>query len=80
MVNKFHQYQQKEQRTVYVKPLNIKKTKTYHVGKNSREYRWDNQKWTIKRNWQQDEEKQNKNKNTTQYVLDTIMRKQAKIT
>ena len=28
----------------------------------------------------QDEEKQNKNKNTTQYVLDTTMRKQTQIT
>jgi hypothetical protein len=27
----------------------------------------------------QDEEKQNKNKNTTQYVLDTTMRKQTEI-
>ena len=33
---------------------------------NVREYRRGNQKWTIQRNWQQDEEKQNKN--TTQYV------------
>ena len=31
----------------------------------------------IKRNWQQDEEKQNKN--TTQYVLDTTTRKQLQI-
>ena len=36
------------------------------------------QKWTIQRNWQQDEE--NQNKNTTQYVLDTIIRKQTQIT
>jgi hypothetical protein len=28
----------------------------------------------------QDEEKQNKNKNTTPYVLDTTMRKQTQIT
>ena len=41
---------------------------------NVREYRRGNQKWTILKNWQQDEEKQNKN--TTQYVLDTTMRKQ----
>jgi hypothetical protein len=32
-----------------------------------------NQEWAIQRNWQQDEEKQSKN--TTQYVLDTTMRK-----
>jgi hypothetical protein len=41
---------------------------------NFREYRRNNQKWTILRNWQQDEEKQNKK--TTQYVLDTIICKQ----
>jgi len=45
---------------------------------NVREYRRGNQKWTIQKNWQhnygtQDEEKQNKN--TTQYVLDTTIRK-----
>jgi hypothetical protein len=53
---------------------------------NAREYRSHsrgNQKWTIKRNWQhrhktQDEDKQSKN--TTQYVLDTTMRKQTQIT
>ena len=43
---------------------------------NAREYRKGNQKWTIQRNWQH-EEKQNKN--TTQYVLDTTMRKQTQI-
>jgi hypothetical protein len=37
-----------------------------------------NKKWTIQRNWQQDEEKQNKN--TTQYVFDTTIRKQTQIT
>jgi len=36
------------------------------------------EKRTIQRNWQQDEEKQSKN--TTQYVLDTSMRKQTQIT
>ena len=44
---------------------------------NVREYRRGNKKRTIQRNWQtgtQDEEKQNKN--TTQYVLDTTIRKQ----
>jgi hypothetical protein len=45
---------------------------------NVREYRRSNQKWTIQRNCQQNEEKQNKNK--TQYVLDTTLRKQAHIT
>jgi hypothetical protein len=44
---------------------------------NVRKYRRGNQKWTIQRNWQQDEEKQNKN--TAQYVLDTTMRKQTQI-
>ena len=39
------------------------------LGINDREYRRDNQKWTIQRNWEQDEKKQQKN--TTQYVLDT---------
>jgi len=48
---------------------------------NVREYRRDNQKWTIQRNWQhwlhktQDEKKQSK----TQYVLDTTIRKQTQI-
>jgi len=43
-------------------------------------YQSDNQKWIIQRNWQHrvhktlDEDKQNKN--TTQYVLDTTIRKQ----
>ena len=40
---------------------------------NVREYRRVNQKLTIQRNWQQDGEKQNKNK--SQYVLDTTIRK-----
>jgi phosphoenolpyruvate carboxylase len=31
--------------------------------KNVREYRRGNQTWTIQRNWQQDEEKQNKKHN-----------------
>jgi len=37
-----------------------------------------NQKWTIKRNWQHRLHKTKKN--TTQYVLDTIISKQAQIT
>ena len=37
-----------------------------------------NHKWTIPRNWQQAEDKQNKD--TTQYVLDATMRKQTQIT
>ena len=46
---------------------------------NIREYRRDNQKWTVQRNWQHNnrvhEEKQSKN--TTQYtgMLDSTMRK-----
>ena len=49
---------------------------------NDREYRTCNLKWTIQRHWQHSahktEEKQNKN--TSQYVLDITMRKQAQIT
>ena len=48
---------------------------------NVREFRRGNQKWTTQINWQQgtqDEEKENKN--TTQYVLDTTVRKQTRIT
>ena len=45
---------------------------------NVREYRMGYQKWAIQRNWQQDEDKQKKN--TTQYVLDTIIHKQSQIT
>ena len=51
---------------------------------NVSEYRRDNQKWTIQRNWQhrvhntKDEEKQSKN--TTQYVLNTTILKQTQIT
>ena len=42
-----------------------------------REHRRANQKWTIQRNWQH-EGKQSKN--TTQYVLDTTIRKQTRDT
>jgi len=49
----------------------------YFKWTNVREYRRGDQKWTIQRNRQHDEEKQSKN--TTQYVLDTIIRKQVKI-
>ena len=42
-----------------------------------RTYRRVDQKWIIQGNLQQDEDKQNKN--TTQYVLDTPMRKQTQI-
>ena len=37
-----------------------------------------NQQWIIHINWQQDEDKQSKNR--TQYVLDTTIRKQTQIT
>jgi uncharacterized protein YbbC (DUF1343 family) len=40
------------------------------------EHRRGNQEWTIQRHWQQDEEKQSKDR--TQHVLDTIMRKKHK--
>jgi hypothetical protein len=40
---------------------------------NVREYSRDNHKWTIQRNWQQNEEKHSKK--TTQYALDTTTRK-----
>ena len=46
---------------------------------NAREYRRINQKWTIQRNWQHSVPKTKTNKlskNTTQYMLDTTMRKQ----
>jgi len=39
-------------------------------------------KWTIHRNWRQDEKNQKKSKkitNTTQYVLDTSISKQAQL-
>jgi hypothetical protein len=41
----------------------------WHLQINVREYRSSNQKLTIQRNWQHDEEKQSQN--TTQYVLDS---------
>jgi hypothetical protein len=45
---------------------------------NVREYRRDNQKWTIQRNWHHRVQKTKKHK--THYVLDTTMRKQTQIT
>ena len=45
---------------------------------NVREYRRDNQKKTIQINWQHRQDEEIQNKNTTQYVLDTTMRKQTK--
>jgi hypothetical protein len=50
-------------------PVNISYT-------NFREYRRGNQKWTMQGNWQPTDQ----NKNTTQYVLDTTIRKQKHIT
>ena len=47
---------------------------------NVKEYRNGNTKLTIQRNWQHRVHKSKKNKNTTQYVLDTTMRKQTQIT
>ena len=49
---------------------------------NVREYRRGNQKWVIQRNWQHKvhQMKKNKTKNTTQYVLDTTIRKRTQIT
>ena len=49
-------------------PVNISYT-------NFREYRRGNQKWTMQGNWQPTDQ----NKNTTQYVLDTTIRKQTHI-
>jgi len=47
---------------------------------NVREYRRrGNQKWIIQRNRQHRVQKTKQNKNTTQYVLDTIIRKQTQI-
>ena len=43
---------------------------------NVRGYRRDNQKWTIQINWQHLQNEDKQNKNTTQYTLDTTMRKQ----
>jgi hypothetical protein len=42
----------------------------------------DNQEWAIQRNWQHwaYKTKTSETKNTTQYVLDTIIRKQTQIT
>ena len=45
---------------------------------NIREYQRGNQKWTIRRNWQHEEEKTKQN--SMQYVLDTTIRKQTQIT
>ena len=46
-----------------------------------REHRRSNQRWTIQRNWQHMAQKTKQiNRNTTQYVLDTTMRKQTQIT
>ena len=50
-------------------PVNISYT-------NFREYRRGNQKWTMQGNWQPTDQ----SKNTTQYVLDTTIRKQTHIT
>jgi hypothetical protein len=47
---------------------------------NGREHRRANQKWKIQRNWQPRVHKTEKINNTTQYVLDTTMRKQTQIT
>jgi len=44
---------------------------------NVREYRRGNQTWTIQRNWQHRRRKTSKN--TTQYMLDTNIRKQTQI-
>ena len=46
---------------------------------NVREYRRDNGKWTIQRNWQY-RIHTNKTKTTTQYIVETTMRKQTQIT
>ena len=45
---------------------------------NVREYRRDTQKWKLSTKGTQNEEKQNKN--TTQYVLDSTIRKQTQKT
>ena len=53
----------------------------YKMGINVREYRRDNHKWTIQRNRKYRVHKtKKKNKNTTQYVLDTTIHKQTQIT
>jgi hypothetical protein len=51
---------------------------TGNIGQiNVREYRRGNKKWTIKRN---NTRRRKTNKNTTQYVLDTTIRKETQIT
>jgi len=49
---------------------------------NVREHRRGNQKWTIQTNWQHrvHKRKTKQNKNRTEYVLDTTIRKQIQIT
>jgi len=51
-----------------------------YVKVNIGEHRIGNKKWTIQRNWQHrvHNTKKKQNKNTTQYVLDTTLRKQQK--
>ena len=47
---------------------------------NVRENRRDKQEWTIQRNWKHWVHKTKTKKNTTQYVLDITIHKQAQIT
>jgi len=74
---KYHSYGQSLLSTLQIITIISKTTITifieFGLQINVGEYRRGNQKWTI-----QDEDKQNKN--TTQYVLDTTIRKHTQIT
>jgi hypothetical protein len=50
------------------------------IEQNVKKYRRGNQQWTIQRNWQHTQDENKQNKHTTQYVLDTTMRKQTQVT
>ena len=54
--------------------------RNHNLNINVREYRRDNQKGTIQRNWQHTQDEDKQNINITQYVFDTIIRKQTQIT
>ena len=56
--------------------MNNRNGKSIGFGINDRGYRKDNQNMDNRRNWQQDEEKQNKH--STQHVLETTTHKQTK--
>jgi hypothetical protein len=74
-------WQRPNQQSKMDNPEKLAKTESAIKNGQSRETdkdRISNQKWTIQRNWQHRVHKTNKN--TTQYVFDTTMRKQTQIT